>query len=85
MKDSDLTIAIREDIDIFLTAMEELIKEEIEPIADIGNPEKLLKKPYEQWTEQDLMTARAVYGNELEEFIFKKEYKRMTELEEAVE
>lgn len=60
------------------------IKEFIEPIADIGNPEKILGKKYGEWTEQDKLLAAQIYGAKsptLERFFFNEEYKALRELE----
>jgi len=61
------------------------IKEYIEPIADIGNPEKILGKKYKDWTREDKILAARIYGSKspiLERFFFNEEYKALRELEE---
>ncbi len=87
MKDTSFTEAVKELIKFDLEVMDEFIKEEIEPIADVGNPEKLLNKKYEEWTPQDLQNLSIVYGqkepNRLSNFIFDKEYQKVKELEES--
>jgi len=73
-------------IDLKLRVMDKLIEDMIEPIADVGNPEKLIGKPYEQWTPQDLTLLTQIYGaeepNPLSDLIFKKEYDSLKKLEE---
>jgi len=69
--------------------MKEVADEYIEEISgqleDVGNPEKLIDKPYEQWTPQDFQLLSQVYGtkepNPLSDLIFKKEYEKVIELE----
>ena len=65
-------------IDLWATQM-------IEPLANVGNPEKLIKKPYEQWTPEDLAILTKIYGtkepNPLSDLVFKREYARVQELE----
>ena len=54
----------------------EFIKEECDKIADVGNPEDLVHKPYERWTNQDMQNLQGIYVYDkkpLEEFIAKKE------------
>lgn len=83
-KPSDWTVLVEEAIKETLDAAEAYVKEFIKPIADVGNPEKVMGKPYEEWTEQDKMTAGEIYGPDsevLNRFIFNKEYKVLKELE----
>ena len=63
------------------------IKEFIKPIGDIGNPEKVIGKPYAEWTPQDLMRLKSIYGKDqkrLDKFIFDQAYKDLLELEETI-
>ena len=69
-----------------LNVADEFIEQIIEPIGDIGSPEKIVGKKYEEWTSADLLRLGAIYGpepNALSEFIFNKEYKILKELEES--
>ena len=83
MKEIPFTEAVKELIEFDLQVMDEFIEEEIEALADIGNPEKLLGKKYEEWTPQDLQMLITVYGtqepNRLSDFIFNKEYTKVLE------
>ena len=87
MKQTDLTIAIDEVVQLKMMAIDKLIEEVVEPISDIGSPEDLIKKPYEQWTPQDLQMMSTIYGtvepNPLSNLIFRKKYDEILELEEA--
>ena len=78
-----LTQAVEEVIALKLKAVDEWIGSVVEPLADIGNPEKIIGKPYAQWTPQDLQTLYAIYGKALEKFIFNKELKYIQELEKT--
>lgn len=63
------------------------IKEFIKPIGDIGNPEDVIGKPYEEWTPQDFMRLKSMYGKDqkrLDKFIFDKAYADLQKLEEAL-
>lgn len=92
MKDIPFTIALKEVIREDLKALDEVIEEDIEVLADIGNPEKLIGKPYwneqgkRNWTNQDLQMLAQVYGNDdrLEDFIFNKELKQVLKEEEEL-
>lgn len=77
--------AVNNLVDLELRAIDKLIKEFIEPLSVRENPEKLIGKPLEQWTEQDLQMLTSVYGtkepNILSNFIFRKKYEQVKELE----
>jgi len=83
MKDIPFTIALKQVIEEDLRAIDEIIAEDIDVLADIGNPEKLIGKKYEEWTPQDLQMLMGVYGDKLDDFRFNKDYKRLLEIEEA--
>lgn len=84
MKQTQLTQAIKETIDLKQRAIDVLVKDVIEPLTDIGSPEALIAKPYEQWLPQDLMALTKIYGTGedtvLANLIFKREYNRVTKL-----
>lgn len=88
MRETQFTRAIDKLVDLEMAAIDRLIKDYIEPLGDIGNPEKLIGKQYEDWTPQDLQSLVQVYGskepNTLSNFIFKKEYARIKKLEQEV-
>ncbi len=88
MKDTSLTQAVQEVIDLKLKAVDLFIEEFIEPLAAVGNPEKLIDKPYEEWTPQDFQMLGMVYGtaepNELKKLIINKEYAKVKTLESEV-
>jgi hypothetical protein len=78
--------AVEEVVGLKLRAVDRLTKELIEPLADVGNPEKVLRKPYEQWGENDLALAAKIYGpgdnTPLANLIFRKALERVKSLEE---
>ena len=88
MKETQLTKIVAELIEEDLAVMDEIIAEDIDALGDIGNPEKLIGKKYEEWTPQDLQMLGQVYGgqepNRLSKFIFNKEYGKVKELEEEI-
>jgi hypothetical protein len=84
MKETDFTRAVDEAVETTMKAVDYYIKNEIEPILDsLGSPEKLIGKPYEQWTPQDLQVLSQIYGKTLETFIAKKEINSLIELEQT--
>ena len=88
MKEDEFSKIIDEIIELKVRIADEFIEDVIEPLADIGNPEKLLGKPYEQWTPQDLQMLGSLYGEEpnpLSDLIFKKEYEKVKALEKETE
>jgi len=88
MKETQLTKIVAKLIEEDLAVMDEIVEEDIEALGDIGNPEKLIGKKYEEWTPQDLQMLGQVYGNQepnrLSKFIFNKEYSKVQELEEEI-
>ena len=86
MKQTDLTLAIEEVVTLKTDAIDRLVKELVEPLADVGNPEKLINKKYENWTPEDLQVLSKIYGsvepNPLSETIFRHKYAEVKELEE---
>ena len=89
MKHLDLTEAIQRVVDIKLKALDKVIEDLVEPLADVGNPEKVIGKPYEQWLPEDLVRLTQIYGTgentPLTTLIFNKEYKKLKEKEREVE
>lgn len=80
MKENLLQKAMDEIVAEELRAIESFLKEEVEPLGDFGNPEDLLKKPYEMWTPQDMALLGQIYGpepNHLSKFIAGKEIDAM--------
>ena len=83
-KATSLTRATEDVIALKMRVVDEFIEAVIEPLASIGNPEKLIGKPYEQWTQGDMMALHNIYGEGLNKFIFNKEYKKLLKLESEV-
>ena len=84
MRQTEFLKLVDKVIELKMRAADKFIKETLEPFGDIGNPEKLIGKKYESWTQEDLMLLGTIYGpepNELSRFIFKQEYKKLKELE----
>ena len=85
MKQTELTEAIDRAVAVKMKAIDKIIEELVEPLADVGNPEKLIKKPYESWTPEDLTLLSQVYGeqepNPLSELIFRKSYDNVKKME----
>ena len=84
MRKDWLSEVVQEVVEAKLEAVDDYLEEMIEPIGDIGNPEKLISKPYEQWTGLDLQLLGQVYGpepNPLSELIFRKEYESLKKME----
>ena len=88
MKDTTFTEAAREVIELKMQVIDEYIQDIIEPLTQVGNPEQLIGKKYEDWTPQDLQLLGKVYGNSndspLSKLIFNKEYSKVKTLEQEV-
>ncbi len=87
IKEIDFTKAIDKVVALKMKAVDKLIEDLVEPIADVGNPEKLIKKPYEEWTGQDFQLLSTIYGQSddspLANLVFRKEYEKLIKLEEV--
>ena len=80
-------VVVNEIVGESMAAIDELVKELIDPIAHVGNPEKLIGKKYEQWTPTDIQILGTVYGaegkNPLTTLIINKEWAKVKILEKA--
>ena len=87
MKKTPFLKAIDAVVELKLKAADEYIEGIVEQIADVGSPEKLIGKKYEEWTTQDRQMLSQIYGveepNPLSELIFRKSYKEVKDLEES--
>ena len=85
MKDTPFTKAVDEVIELKMKAIDAYIEEIIEPIEHVGNPEQLIRKPYGEWTPEDLQMLQFVYGSgddtPLARLIFNKSYQEVQDLE----
>ncbi len=88
MKETSLTRAVQEVIEFKLKALDLFLEEMVDPLEQVGNPEKLIGKKYEEWTPQDLQMLGQIYGNAhdspLARLIFRKEYEKVKQLEKEV-
>lgn len=86
MKETLFTQALDAVIAEDLKALDAVIEEDIEVLAHIGNPEKLIGRPYEEWTPQDKQRLTQIYGSDetLSKFMFNKKYKDVLEKEAEV-
>lgn len=86
-QESDFVVACKEVIETMMKAFIEVMEEYIEPISDIGNPEKLIGKPYSEWKDNPFIIKQLsqIYGtqepNPLSELIYKNEIKAVRQLE----
>ena len=85
MKRDKFSKAVDEVVKLKLKAVDEYIEEIIEPLADVGSPERLLGKKYADWSDADLQRLSRIYGtkepNPLSETIFNNEYKELKAME----
>lgn len=86
MAEDTLTLAINEVTDLYMQAIDDYIKTELEPMLDsLGNPEKLIGRTWDTWTDQDKQTLVQIYGQPLiEKFIAKKAIEQMYTAEAEV-
>ncbi len=82
---NNLIQVIDEVVELKLKAVDRIIEEFIDPIGEIGNPEKLIGKKYEEWNPQDVQRLSQVYGTgddtPLSKLIFKRVYDKVKQLE----
>ena len=85
MNKSDFATAVDDIIKMKMEVVDEYIKDIVDEIGDIGSPEKLIGKKYEEWTPEDLQRLAGVYGEgddtPLAKLIFNKEYEKVKALE----
>ena len=85
MKNDEFSKLVEKAISVKLQAVDRLIENLVEPLADVGSPEKLIKKPYAQWTPEDLQLLTRIYGagekTPLTNTIFNREYEKVKQLE----
>lgn len=68
-------------------AVEKVLADLATPLDALKNPEKLMGKPYEEWTEEDIARLKIVYGQEpnlLTDFILKKKIEEVKKLSSEV-
>ena len=85
MKQADLTRAIEQVVALKLRAVDRFIEENVKPLSDVGNPEKLIGRPYETWSPEDLQRLTIIYGtkepNPLSNLIFRRKLEEVKRLE----
>ena len=87
MEETVFTQAVKEVIEVKLKAIDEYLENFIEPIANIGSPEKLVGAPYEEWKNNQFILQKLsqIYGeqepNPLSELIYRKTIEEVRELE----
>ena len=87
MKETPLTRAVDAVVALKLKAVDAWVAGVVEALEDVGTPEKLIGKPYEQWTPADLQALGRIYGEEpnpLSRLIAKKKYQEVDALEAEV-
>jgi len=86
MDKNELTQMIDEVVKMKMDLVDEYIDEVVAAIGDIGNPEKLISKKYEDWTPQDLQLLGQIYGQGDDTLLAKtiriKEYEKVKVLEQ---
>lgn len=84
MPSKDIIVqACKDIVELKLKAIDSFIQDVIEPLEEVGSPEKLIGKPYKQWTPQDLQMMSMIYKDKLDKYIFDKEYLEVIALEKG--
>jgi polyhydroxyalkanoate synthesis regulator phasin len=88
MKKNDFTQLVDEVVKLKLEISDEYIKEVVDAIGQVGSPESLIGKKYEEWTPQDLQLLINVYGQDdespLGKLIAKKTIERVEDMEKQL-
>ncbi len=88
MKNNIFTENVDEIVKLKMDVADEYISEVVDAIGDVGSPEKLIGKRYEDWTPQDLQLLAGIYGDSpdspLTKLIFNKSYQEVQDLEAEV-
>jgi len=86
MNKSNFANSVDDIIKMKMEVVDEYIKDIVDEIGDIGSPEKLIGKKYEEWTPEDLQRLAGVYGEgddtPLAKLIFQKSYAEVIALEQ---
>jgi hypothetical protein len=82
MKETIITRAVKSVVELKLKAVDDYITNYVEPLLDVGSPEKLINKKYEEWMPEDIKYLSMIYGDKLNDFIFNKSLKEVKEMEE---
>ena len=88
MKENWWVELVDEVIEEKLAAADAFIEDFIDPIGDIGSPAKVIDKPYDEWTPQDLQRLAQIYQQDpdtLSKYIASKEISKLYDLEQEVE
>jgi len=79
---TDMELAFNEEVEKMLDVLDEIIKTEIEPLMEHRIPSKVIGKPFEEWSAEDLQKAAIIFGQaHMEEYIGNKKVKELKELE----
>lgn len=85
MNQDNFVAVVDETLTELLAVADEYLEEITAQFEDVGSPEKLIGKPFEEWTQQDLMLLSRIYGpeepNALSNLIFRKKYEEVKALE----
>ena len=87
IKKIPLTTAIDKVVALKMKAIDQIVDELVEPLEDVGNPEKLIGKEFSSWDESDLALLTKIYGagekTPLTDLIFRRKYEEVLALEKA--
>jgi len=85
VKDDELLKLMNEVAGESADIVNEVVEELIEPLQVVANPEKLIGKPFELWSDIDKQWLITIYGTDdnsiLSKFIAKKAVEKLRELE----
>lgn len=86
MKKAQLSESADKAVSLKMRAIDIVVERMIEPLEDVGNPEKLIGKNFEEWTPEDIGRLTMIYGtrepNPLSNLIFRKKLTEVRELEQ---
>jgi uncharacterized protein YecA (UPF0149 family) len=88
MQKNDFTEMVNDIVKLKLEAADEYIDTVIKSIGQVGSPESLIGKKYEEWTPQDLQLLINVYGqgdeSPLGKLIARKTIERVEDMEKQL-
>ncbi len=73
IKETALTLAMQRYAEVVAKAIDRYRERYIEPLLDVGTPERVLGKPYQEWTEQDMQLLAQVFGFDLDRYMARRE------------
>ena len=88
MAKTSFELALEKYVKLETEAVRQYLERYVEPLKILADPEKLMGKPFEQWTSQDHQMLGQIYGsgeNPYTDLLIDKEIEEVNRLKSGVE